>query len=125
MAGFGAQNSKLHKNTVIELASIGELPANDSKIPVELAQADSAGEQQSPNAINSGSFTQGDRTGHVTFASASTPGGELLVARVAFSNGLATESRTLTDRGASPATVYLDDLSFAASGGIVDRKSTS
>ena len=121
MAGFGPQNSKLHKNTVIELASIGELTANDSKITVELAQADSAGEQQSLNAINSGSFTQGDRTGHVTFASASTPGGELLVARVAFSNGLATESRTLIGHGASPPTVYLDDRSFAASGAIVRK----
>src|SRR3984957_876981 len=121
MAGFGPQNSKLHKNTVIELASIGELTANDSKITVELAQADSAGEQQSLNAINSGSFTQGDRTGHVTVASASTPGGELLVARVAFSNGLATESRTLIDRGVSPATVYLDDRSFASSGAIVRK----
>jgi len=121
MAGFGAQNSKLHKNTVIELASIGELTANDSKITVELAQADSAGEQQTLNTINSGSFTQGDRTGHVTFASASTPGGELLIARVAFSNGLATESRTLIDHGASPPTVYLDDRSLAASGAIVRK----
>ena len=121
MAGFGTPNSKLHKNTVTELASISELTANDSKIPAELAQADSAGEQQSLKPINSGSFTQGDRTGHVTFANASSPAGELLVARVAFSNGLATESRTLVDRGASPATVYLDDRSFAASGAIVRK----
>jgi len=121
MAGFGRPNSKLHKNTVIELASISELTANDSKIPAELAQADSAGEQPSLQAINSGSFTQGDRKGHVTFASASTPAGELLVTRVAFSNGLATESRTLIDRGASPATVYLDDRSFTSSGGIVRK----
>lgn len=121
MAGFGTPNSKMHKNTVTELASIGELTANDSKIPVDLAQADSAGEQQSLNTINSGSFTQGERTGHVTFASAPTPAGELLVARVAFSNGLATESRTLIDRGASPATVYLDDRSFASSGAIVRK----
>jgi hypothetical protein len=121
MAGFGTPNSKLHKNTVIELASISELTANDSKILAELAQADSSGEQQSLNAINSGSFTQGDRTGHVTFASASTPVGELLATRVAFSNGLATESRTLINRGASPATVYLDDRSFAASGAIVRK----
>jgi hypothetical protein len=121
MAGFGTPNSKLHKNTVIELASIGEPTANDSKIPPELAQADSASEQPSLHAINSGSFTQGDRKGHVTFASASTHMGELLVARVAFSNGLATESRTLIDRGSSPATVYLDDRSFAASGAIVRK----
>ncbi len=120
-AGFGTPNSKLHKNTVTELASIGELTANDSKIPAELAQADSAGEPQILNAINSGSFTQGDRTGHVTFASASTSAGEVLVARVAFSNGLATESRTLINRGASPATVYLDDRSFASSGAIVRK----
>jgi hypothetical protein len=121
MAGFGTPNSKLHQNTVTELASIGELTANDSKTPVELAQADSAGERQSLHTINSGSFTQGDRAGHVTFASASTPAGELLVARVAFSNGLATESRTLIDRGASPATAYLDDRSFASSGAIVRK----
>jgi hypothetical protein len=121
MAGFGARNSKLHKNTVIELASIGELTANDSKIPAELAQDDSAGEQPSLHTINSGSFTQGDRTGHVTFASALTSAGELLVTRVAFSNGLATESRTLINRGASPATVYLDDRSFASSGAIVRK----
>jgi hypothetical protein len=121
MAGFGRPNSKLHKNTVIELASISELTPSDSKIPAELAQADSAGEQLSLNAINSGSFTQGDRTGHVTFARASTPGGDLLVARVAFSNGLATESRTLVDRGGSPTTVYLDDRSFASSGAIVRK----
>ena len=121
MAGFGAQNSKLHKNTVIELAAISELTANDSKIPFELAQADSAGELPSLHAINSGSFTQGDRTGHVTFASASTAVGELLVARVAFSNGLATESRTLIDRGVTPPTVYLDDRSFASSGSIVRK----
>jgi hypothetical protein len=121
MAGFGRPNSKLHKNTVIELASIGELTANDSKIPDELAQADSGGEQQSLSTINSGSFTQGDRSGHVTFASASTRVGELLVARVAFSNGLATESRTLINRNSSPATVYLDDRSFASSGAIVRK----
>jgi len=121
MAGFGTANSKLHKNTIIELVSIGELTANDSKIPADFAQADSAGEQQSLNAINSGSFTQGDRNGHVTFANASTPAGELLVARVAFSNGLATESRTLINRGASPATAYLDDRSFASSGAIVRK----
>ena len=121
MAGFGRPNSKLHKNTVIELASTSELTANESKIPAELAQADSAGEQPSLHAINSGSFTQGDRKGHVTFASASTLVGELLVTRVAFSNGLATESRTLIDRGASPATLYLDDRSFASSGAIVRK----
>jgi hypothetical protein len=121
MAGFGRPSSKLHKNTVIELASISELTANESKIPAELAQADSAGEQPSLHAINSGSFTQGDRKGHVTFASASTPVGELLVTRVAFSNGLATESRTLIDGGASPATVYLDDRSFGSSGAIVRK----
>jgi hypothetical protein len=121
LAGFGTPNSKLHKNTVIELASIGELTANDSKIPAELAQADSAGDQPSLHTINSGSFTQGDRKGHVTFASASTPAGELLAARVAFGNGLATESRTLVARGASPATVYLDDRSFASSGAIVRK----
>jgi hypothetical protein len=121
MAGFGTPNSKLHKNTVIELASISELTANDSNIPAELAQADSADEPPSLHAINSGSFTQGDRKGHVTFASASMPAGELLVTRVAFSNGLATESRTLIDRGGSPATVYLDDRSFASSGAIVRK----
>ena len=121
MSGFGSANSKLHKNTVIELASIGELTPNDSKIPAELAQADSAGEQPTLRAINSGSFSQGDRTGHVTFASASTPAGEQLAARVAFSNGLATESRTLLDHGASPATVYLDDRSFASSGALVRK----
>jgi hypothetical protein len=121
MSGFGTPNSKLHKNTVIELASISELTANDSKIPDELAQADSAGEQPSLHAINTGSFTQGDRKGHVTFASASTPGGELVAARVAFSNGLATESRTLLSSGESPATVYLDDRSFASSGAIVRK----
>lgn len=121
MAGFGAANSKLHKNTVVELASISEMTANDSKISAALAQADSAGEQPSLHAINSGSFTQGDRTGRVTFASAAIPAGELLVARVAFSNGLATESRTQIDLGASPATVYLDDRSFASSGAIVRK----
>ena len=121
MAGFGNPNSKLHKNTVIELASINDLTANDSKIPAELAQADSADEPPSLHPINSGSFTQGDRKGHVTFASASTHGGEMLVARVAFSNGLATESRTLINRGASPATVYLDDRSFALSGAVVRK----
>ncbi len=121
MAGFGTPNSKLHTNTVTELASIGELTANDSKIPAELAQADSAGEQPRLHAINSGSFRQGDRAGHVTFASASTPAGEELAARVAFSNGLATESRTLIDRGASPATVYLDDRSLAANGALVRK----
>ncbi len=121
MAGFGASNTKLHKNTVIELASISKLTANDSKIPAELGQAASADQPPSLHAINSGSFTQGDRAGHVTFASALTPAGEVLVARVAFSNGLATESRTLVDRGASPATVYLDDRSYASRGAIVRR----
>src|SRR5579863_698145 len=53
MSGFGTPNSKLHKNTITELASISELAANDSKIPAELAQADSAGDQQSLNTINS------------------------------------------------------------------------
>ena len=121
MSGFGNPNSKLHKNTVIELASISELTANDSKIPAELAQADARDEPPSLHPINSGSFTPADRTGHVTFAGASTPAGEMLVARVAFSNGLATESRTLINHGASPATVYLDDRSFALSGAVVRK----
>jgi hypothetical protein len=57
----------------------------------------------------------------VTLSTAPTPEGELLVTHVAFSNGLATESRTLVDRHASPATVYLDDRSFAESGAIVRK----
>src|SRR5579863_10126173 len=51
MAGFGSPNDKLHKNTVVELASIGELAANDSQTPADLAQADSAGEQLSLHPI--------------------------------------------------------------------------
>ena len=121
MEGFGATNSKLHKNTVVELTAISDLAASDSKIPDELAQADSIGELPTLHLINSASFTQGDRSGHVTFSNATSPAGELLAARVAFSNGLATESRTLIDHHASPATAYLDDRSFAASGGIVRK----
>ena len=121
MAGFGAPNDKLHKNTVIELASIGELTANDSKTPADLAQADSAGEQPSLHPINSGSFTQGDRTGHVTFASASTPVGELLVAVSHSAMGWRLRAARKSIAGASPATVYLDDRSFASSGAIVRK----
>src|SRR5208282_1507391 len=103
--GFGAATSKLHKNTATELASIGGLAANDSHMPAELAQADAVGLQPRLIPVNSGSWAQGDRTGHLTLSTAPTPQGELLVAHVAFSNGLATESRTLIDHGASPATV--------------------
>ena len=121
LVGFGEQASKLHKNTAVELTSIGELTANDSKVPAELAQTDTIGPLPHLVAVNTGSWAQGDRTGHVTLSSATTPAGELLVAHVAFSNGLATESRTLVDRHASPATAYLDDRSFATNGSIVRK----
>jgi hypothetical protein len=105
MVGFGSatNTSKLHKNTATELASLGELSANDSHIAEKLAQTDSVGPQPPINLVNSGKWSQGVRTGHVTMSTAPTPQGELLVAHVAFSNGLATESRTLIDQGASPA----------------------
>jgi hypothetical protein len=121
MVGFGGSTNKLHKNTAIELASISEMTPNDSMIAPALAQADAIGTQPHLIAVNSGSWTQGDRAGHVTLATASTPAGELLVTHVAFSNGLATESRALIERGAIPPTVYLDDRSFATNGAIVRK----
>ena len=121
LVGLGEQVSKLHKNTAIELTSISELTADDSSMPAELAQTDAVGPQPHLVAVNSGSWAQGDRTGHVTLSTASTPQGELLVTHVAFSNGLATESRTLVDRHASPVSAYLDDRSFAANGAIVRK----
>ena len=57
----------------------------------------------------------------MTLSTDSTPEGELLVAHVAFNNGLATESRTLIDPHASPVTVYLDDRSLSATGTIVRK----
>jgi len=121
LVGFGDRASKLHKNTAVELTSISEFTANDSKVPAELAQTDAVGPQPHIVAVNTGSWAQGDRTGHVTLSTAPTPNGELLVAHVAFNNGLATESRTLVDHHASPATAYLDDRSFATSGAIVRK----
>jgi hypothetical protein len=129
MVGFGAQGDKLHKNTAVELASIAELNpelnpqlnANDSRVPAELAQAEAIGSQPTLTPVNSGSWAQGDRAGHVTLSTAPTPEGELLVTHVAFSNRLATESRTLIDHHASPATIYLDDRSFAVSGALVRK----
>jgi len=121
LVGFGEQAGKLHKNTTTELAAIGELNPKDSGIPAELAEAEAVGPQPHLVMVNSGSWTQGDRTGHVTLATAPTSDGELLVTHVAFSNGLATESRTLVDHHASPASAYLDDRSFAESGAIVRK----
>jgi hypothetical protein len=121
IVGFGSNGGPQHKNTAIELASIGELSANDSYTPAELAQAEAVGDAPQLTAVNSGSFAQGDRAGHVTLATASTAQGELLVTHVAFNNGLATESRTLLDRRASPTTVYLDDRSFATDGAMVRK----
>jgi hypothetical protein len=121
IVGFGSDGGPQHKNTVIELASIGDLAANDSQTPPELAQANVAGDTPHLTAVNSGSFAQGDRAGHVTLATASTSEGELLVTHVAFTNGLATESRTLVDHNASPATVYLDDRSFATGGALMRK----
>lgn len=122
MEGLGDQQpSKLHKNTALELASIGELTPADSRMPAVLAEASTLGSQPRLVAVNSGSWAQGNRAGHVTLSTAPTPAGELLVTHVAFRNGLATESRTLLEHGASPATVYLDDRSFAASGAIVRK----
>ncbi len=121
MVGFGSNGASQHKNTAIELVSIGELNANDSPTVVDLAQADEPGPRPHVTAVNSASFAQGDRAGHVTLSADSTPQGELLVAHVAFNNGLATESRTLIDPHASPVTVYLDDRSLTATGAIVRK----
>ena len=121
MVGFGERAGKLHKNTATELAAIGELNPGDLRIPAELAEAEAVGPQPHLVPVNSGSWKQGERTGHVTLATAPTTGGELLVTHVAFSNGLATESRTLIDHHASPATIYLDDRSFAVGGAIVRK----
>ncbi len=121
MVGFGERASKLHKNTAIELVAIGDLNPNESRIPAELADTDATGPQPRLVTVNSGSWAQGNRAGHVTLSTSPTPTGELLVTHVAFSNGLATESRTLVDRRASPATVYLDDRSFATGGAIVRK----
>jgi len=101
--------------------SIGELNAHDSPAVVDLAQADEPGPSPHVTAVNSASFAQGERAGHVTLSTDSTPQGELLLAHVAFNNGLATESRTLLDPHASPVTVYLEDRSLAASGAIVRK----
>jgi len=119
--GFGSNGGPEHKDSVIELVSIGELASNDSQIPPELAPANAASDTPHLTAVNSGSFAQGNRAGHVTLATASIAEGELLVTRVAFNNGLATESRTLIDHHASPATVYLDDRSFGASGALMRK----
>jgi hypothetical protein len=121
IVGFGSDQGSPHKNTSIELASIGELSANDSQVTPQLAQAAASAAEPSLTPVNSGSFAQGDRAGRVTLATASTSAGELLVAHVAFNNGLATESRTLIDHRASPPTVYLDDRSFGRSGALMRK----
>ncbi len=121
MVGFGSNGGSQHKNTVIELVSIGDLTPNDSPTVVDLAQANAPGPSPHVTAVNSASFAQGDRAGHVTLSTDSRPEGELLVAHVAFNNGLATESRTLIDPHASPVTVYLDDRSLSATGTIVRK----
>ena len=121
MVGFGSDRATPHKHTAIELVSITEMNPNDSPSAVDLAQADAPGSLPHLTPVNSASFKQGERAGHVILSSAPTPEGELLVAHVAFNNGLATESRTLIDPHASPVTVYLDDRSLAATGAIVRK----
>lgn len=121
MVGFGSNRGPQHKNTAVELVSMGDLAANDKQMPPELAQADAAGAAPHVTPVNSGRFAQGDRAGRVTLATASAPEGELLVTHVAFNSGLATESRTLIDHRASPQTVYLDDRSFGAGGALVRK----
>jgi len=118
--GFGS-NSGPHKNTAVELASIGDLAANDSRVPAELAKVDAIGADPQVTPVNSGSFAQGGRSGRVSLSTASTPEGELLIAHVAFSNGLASESRTLIEQHTSPVTVYLDDRSLGVGGGIARK----
>ncbi len=121
MVGFGSDRGSIHKNTAVELLAAEELATNDLPVPRELAETDMVGASPRLTTVNSGSFTQGNRTGHVDLATASTAEGELLVTHVAFGNGLATESRTLVDHRASPATVYLDDRSFGADGAMVRK----
>ena len=121
MVGFGSSGGSQHKNTAIELVSIADLNAVESPAVVDLAPADEPGPSPHVTTVNSASFAQGERAGHVTLSTDSTPQGELLVAHVAFNNGLATESRTLLDPHASPVTIYLDDRSLAATGAIVRK----
>jgi hypothetical protein len=121
MVGFGSDRTTPHKHTAIELVSISEMNPHDTPIAINLAQADAPGAIPPLKPVNSASFAQGERAGHVTLSSAPTSGGELLVAHVAFNNGLATESRTLIDPHACPITVYLDDRSLAATGAIVRK----
>ncbi len=130
MVGFDSDSGPQHPHTFVELVSIADLAATappdatrreTETVPAELAQADTAGADQHPTRVNSGSFAQGDRTGRVTLATAATPEGELLVTHVGFSNGLATESRTLIDHRAAPVTAYLDDRSFNAAGAMMRK----
>jgi hypothetical protein len=121
MIGFGSDNGSPHKHTVIELAGIEDFNAASLPVPSILVQTDAAGSAPPLTTVNSASFAQGDRSGRVTLASAATPEGELMVAHVAFNNGLATESRTLIDPHASPVTRYLDDRTLAANGTIVRK----
>ncbi len=121
MVGFGPGRGQRHKNTMVELAAIRDAVAGDLQVPPELAQAVSIGAELPVPTANSGTFAQGNRQGRVMLGSASTPEGELLVTHVGFSNGLATESRTLIDHRASPSTVYLDDRSLAAGGALVRK----
>lgn len=120
MVGFGSTANSKHKNTAVELVAIEEAPAN---VPVaaELAQVDAPGPQVALTPVNAGHFAQGDRAGRVTLGKTATNGSELLVTHVAFDNGLATESRTLINHGASPVTVYLDDRSFDKKGAIARK----
>jgi hypothetical protein len=121
MDGFGSNAGPDHKNTRVELASIEDLkPGSLPAIP-SLAPADAPDSTPPLTTVNSANFAQGGRTGKVTLATGATSGGELLLTHVAFSNGLATESRTLLDHRATPVTVYLDDRSFAANAAMVRK----
>ena len=120
MVGLGDGGSK-HPHTVIELASIEDPSAKDSSALAEVHQGDSLPQDPTFALANSGSFVQGERSGHITMSSATVPEGMMVDAKISYTDGIVIENRELIDHRAQPPARYIEDRTFSRDGSVKRR----
>ena len=115
LEGSGAESKTLR-----ELTGVAELPTSPPSAPLNVTQQIQP--DPVPRIVNAGTITQGALNGRVTLSATATRDGELLVVRIAFSNGIALEDRSLLDTRAPPFTRYLEQRTYAPDGKLVRRR---
>jgi hypothetical protein len=114
------EGSGTEPKTLRELTEVAEQPTNAPS--TLLGSAQRVPPDPVLSVVNAGRVTQGDLSGRATMSATATPEGELLVVRLAFSNGLALEDRSLLDYRAPPLTRYVEQRAYAPDGKLVRRR---